>query len=184
MPPHAQQACCRAPGCLHTSLRAKSPYSATYCDTRHRPTTLRSSPGASGPTHCRRRSGRRRQRSSLFPGGENPFGYWRSWRGLTAARLLTRAPGSAEGGLVLGEHSRIPNLDARRKRQAFLEAAIYTNLSVLSVRSRLVFNRKIAIPTSASLPRKRSGCDPSLNFPVLPKTNFASVKPHDRPLRS
>jgi transcriptional regulator with XRE-family HTH domain len=46
-------------------------------------------------------------------------------------------------------------------------AEIYTNLSVLSVRFRLVFNRKIAIPTSASVPRKRSGFDPSLNFPVF-----------------
>jgi hypothetical protein len=40
------------------------------------------------------------------------------------APLLARAPGSGEGGLVLGGHSRILNLDARRKRHAFLEADI------------------------------------------------------------
>jgi hypothetical protein len=90
------------------------------------------------------------------------------------------ALGSGGGGLVVGEHSRILNLDARRRRHAFLEAEIFTNLSVLSVRFRIQ-PRKIAIPTSASVLGKPSGFDPSLNFPVLAKTNFASVKPHDRP---
>jgi hypothetical protein len=61
------------------------------------------------------------------------------------APLLTRALGSRL------EHSRILSLDAGRKPHGFLEAEIYTNLSVLSVRFRLVFNRKIAIPTSASV---------------------------------
>jgi hypothetical protein len=104
-----------------------------------------------------------------------------AWIGCT--RRFLPALGGREGGLVAGEHSRILSLDAR-KRHAFLEAEIYTNLSVLCVRFRLVLNRKIAIPTSASVPGKRSGFDPSLNFPGVSKDEFCIRLTARSPLRS
>jgi hypothetical protein len=95
------------------------------------------------------------------------------------APLLTRALVSGEGGLVVGEHSRISQPCVESVMPSLRPRSIPTSAFFPWVSARI--QPQDCNTNVREHPGKRSGFDPSFNFPVSPKTNFASVKPHDRP---
>ncbi len=153
-----------------TSPRAQSPYTPACCETSPcwlQPTTCRSLPQASGPIHCPRRSSRRgrifvvslcRKSFLLF--------VILAWMACVRRFLPDRwAQASAFSCVAnIREFSTL----------APVESVMPSFLPRASVRIRP--------QTPARVLGERTRLDSSIDFPMLPRPDFAAVKSDDRPV--
>ena len=75
---------------------------------------------------------------------------WIAW----VRRFLPARSRAAKCVFVLGEHTGVLDLGARRKRHALFEAEVNADLGILPVGLRLVLDHEVAIPTPPRILKK------------------------------
>src|SRR5215831_19815822 len=81
------------------------------------------------------------------------------------ATLLAGTLGAAKCVFVLGEHTGVLDLGARRKGHALFEAEVNADLGILPVGLRLVLDHEVAIPTPPRILKKTTRTRCALRCP-------------------